>query len=221
MNDIKKCFALAKYSLRYKSMVVCMILFGVAGLLFMVLPTGSSLLGELYLAMVPMYMYQLMTLMNISSYVSVSPIKKKLTFDVPYMIIVVSELLILTLIIVIKGLLITKLNVDTGEDVKVAILMSGIAIASIVLYMGMSLKAYIVSLVIMLILWIPLVSFQMLEISDVLVGLISNMPMPMVIATAYTIAIVAMILGRFLGKLFYKKPLDKKVYRNILAKAES
>ena len=152
MKDIIKYFKFIKFGLQLKLMCILGIGFFALGILFEVTDHGTSNLGALYIAISGLYVFQLVFSPSIAKLVQVSPYKKKIQTKGTALISLIFSLFTYTVIVAIRLIKgdpawLEDQQIDTAEFYSV-LLYAALILFILLIYMAISFKIYIVSLII-------------------------------------------------------------------------
>lgn len=203
MTEIKKCLKICKYGFQLKTNIVAGLLFMALGLLMLFLGDGySALLGIFYLALVPLYIAQISCSVLYSNMLLSSSLRKALDGSFPNVWGAVASAFAFVMTYV--GLLVnpnmrTVSVAESGNNMIAA----GIAIAAIMMYMGVVYKFFIGSIVVFSIITIGVMAggcilLEMVQPTSLLVGSIIGL----------LIAVAGNVLGCILRAAVYKRSMD-------------
>ena len=230
MKDLVKYFKMMKYALQAKMIFILAIIFFVLGLLFEFGDfsghNSSYSLSCLYLALTAMYFYQLVFSTTVSKLVQSSPMKKKLQTVGPAAVTLITSLLTFTVYVVIRLIRITPQfledNGTTYANAYSTILFMAVWYFLFSVYLSISYKSYIISIVIVAVSVIAVLVFGsttdiFINITDKL--LIGESNPVLLIAVSLGVILVGSLVGYIISLLLYKKPISDMAVRYALRQA--
>lgn len=223
IKDVKLTLKLIKYSPQYKTMKGFIILFAICGILFELFSDQNGGLGGLYIMMTPLYVAQLITFNEISSYYKSAPGTKSRATRGIAVINTIFSLLMMTIFVLLR-ILRTKLSfgalgksqeMNFNENLSIIIV---IALGSVLLdvYNVFIYKKYVATLIIFLVIFIPLTVCGYGLFDKPWIGVNLNLSLPFVLCVSYALILLGGVVFFLLTCLTYKLPLDKHSYRNIM-----
>jgi len=224
-----KILKLIKYSLQFKFMCGFTIFFLVFGIVFEL--TDFKLeawsLGGLYLALAGMYIFQMIFTVSFSQMVQTSYYKKKLQTSLPILSSTILSLIFFTVFWIIRIARTTperlEENHQTYAGSYTAILMSAVSISIFMIYMGFSYKKYILSIILLMVLFIVFAFFMHTNdfLRNVTEHLISGSNPTLLLAVSYSIILVSAFIGYGVNCLLYKTSISEAALRYSLKMAKS
>ena len=230
MKDLVKYFKMMKYALQAKMIFILAIIFFVLGILFEFGDfsghNSSYSLSCLYLALTAMYFYQLVFSTTVSKLVQSSPMKRKLQTVGPAAVTLITSLLTFTVYVVIRLIRITPQfledNGTTYANAYSTILFMAVWYFLFSVYLSISYKSYIISIVIVAVSVIAVLVFGsttdiFINITDKL--LIGESNPVLLIAVSLGVILVGSLVGYIISLLLYKKPISDMAVRYALRQA--
>lgn len=230
MKDLVKYFKMMKYALQAKMIFILAIIFFVLGILFEFGDfsdhSSSYSLASLYLALTAMYFYQLVFSTTVSKLVQSSPMKKKLQTVGPTAVTLITSLFTFTVYVVIRLIRITPRfledNGTTYANTYSTILFMAVWYFLFSVYMSISYKSFIISMVIIAVSVIAILLFG--STTDVFINmtdklLIGGSNPVLLIAVSLGIILIGSLVGYVISLLLYKKPISDMAVRYALRQA--
>lgn len=222
IKDIRLVLKLTQFSLQHKSMKIFMIFFIICGVLFELFANRNmSNLGGFYLVMTPMYLYNMLTLNEISSYYRTAPILKTRILRGRIMLNSLFSIIMMTVFVIMRvtRILIIRQTADplmVRQSINVIIVL---AIMSLILdlYSILVYKKYILTLIGFLIIFIP--SIILFGIGKFTFWGSFDIPLPVVLLITYLIMFVKGFATYGVALASYRVPVDKLSYKNALQNA--
>lgn len=218
INDLKIGFKLMRHGLSLKSSILSSVLFLIGGLMFEASGEPIGIVGSVYAVMGSIMVYQLVQSLTCAGLVQSSPLKKRLQTSVSAICTFVCAMIFNTIIVGVK-ILIGYLNHTPMNEVAAGILVTGFFLIIIMVYMGTSMKAFLLSTIIFI-------------MSCGIVGYIIGMGLGLDWFVRWNISIgvsiagsyLAVVIGSFLMYLislaFYKKDYSKTTFDSALKRAK-
>ena len=230
MKNLVKYFKMMKYALQAKMIFILAIIFFVLGILFEFTDfsghSGSYSLACLYLALTAMYFYQLVFTTTVSKLVQSSPMKKKLQTVAPSVVTLITSLFTFAVYVTIRLIRITPQfledNNTTYANTYSTILFMAVWFFLFSVYMSISYKSFIISMVIIAVSVIAILVFG--STTDVFINitgklLINGSNPVLLIAVSLGIILIGSLVGYIISLLLYKKPISDMAVRYALRQA--
>ena len=230
MKDLIKFVKMMKYSLQAKMITILAIIFLVIGIFFEFTDFGRGSmfsLAALYLALTSMYFYQMVFTTTVSRMVQTSPLKRKLQTSGPAIITLITSLIAFTLYTVIRCVRMTPEFVEENEmtwaQAYAPIFFMAVSIFVFMVYLGISYKSFIFSLVLIAVsvgglMFLGGQDSVFESITEKL--LVDNGPV-LLIAVSYGIIVISAVVAYVLSVLLYKKDISEAAVRYALRQAQS
>lgn len=228
-KDFLKTLKMLKFSINFKNLVACAVIFFGIGIVFeLFLNTNTlSALSGIYMSLGGAYLYQMVVTPTVSTLVSSSPYKRRFQTIIPSFIQFITNLFTFTCFLLIRLFNIYKLQ-NSAESIEAEVfntqysnLVTGILVTAAVFlilgcYSALGNKKMIFSLICIFIFLYPLL-FLMINNNANLSFL--RLSLPVTIAISYGILILTFAVIYFLSLLLYRIPLDPASYKTALARS--
>lgn len=218
INDFKLGLKLMRHGLSFKSSIISSILFLIGGLMFEASGEPIGIVGSVYAVMGSIMVYQLVQSLTCAGLVQSSSLKKRLQTSISAICTFVCTMIFNTIIVGVK-ILIGYLNHTPMNEVAAGILVTGFFLIIIMVYMGTSMKAFLLSTILFI-------------MSCGIVGYFIGMGLGLDWFARWNISIgvsiagsyLAVVIGSFLMYLisiaFYKKDYSKTTFDSALKRAK-
>ncbi len=221
LKDIKLIRSLVKSGLMYKTLIIITGLFLSIGLLMelgqILSLGGTSILGDIYMLLPPLYISQILESHEVSAFYRTSPKRKSFeTFTKPVLLFIL--MFISYLIITVFKLIGYRVALDetVAANISGSLLIAGLAGLVLQLYSGFVYKKYIIGIVVLLLTFIPL--FTVLN-TNLLINQFDN---DMGFGVSFALGLLELLAGAgidiMLKRILYRKQPDPLAFRNALAK---
>ena len=230
MKDLVKYFKMMKYALQAKMIFILAIIFFVLGILFEFTDfsghSSSYSLACLYLALTAMYFYQLVFTTTVSKLVQSSPMKKKLQTVAPTVVTLITSLFTFAVYVTIRLIRITPQfledNNTTYTNTYSTILFMAVWFFLFSVYLSISYKSFIISMVIIAVSVIAVLAFG--STTNIFINitgklLINGSNPVLLIAVSLALILLGTLVGYVISLLLYKKPISDMAVRYALRQA--
>ncbi|MCR5255483.1 MAG: hypothetical protein K6D96_06080 [Acetatifactor sp.] len=220
MNDVKKAFQLMKYTVRFKSNGVTLLLFFTVGAFIEFITNGTNFLGGFYFVMVGMFLAQMVIMLTVADLVQVSPYKKAFQVKVPVLCNLATELVMYTLYLVVHSIFLKPDQPEVFLSQMLVAIVVGLLIVATNFFLAICYKYYWLGFII----FFPCVMAVSVGGSTMehMIRIGSFPDLKLTYGASILIGYVCILLGSVINYVIanalYKKPLDKISYKNALQK---
>ncbi|MCQ2522945.1 MAG: hypothetical protein MJ123_01285 [Lachnospiraceae bacterium] len=220
MKDLKKGIKLMAYGLQFKTMIGMFAFFLVFGVLMEIfLNDEMGNMGGFYFVICGSFIYQLIITSSVASYISSSPLKKKIQTTLPSVLSFLTVAIFFTVFVVMRSIRLSVANYDAKVIMSgyKGILLVAILAMVIQIYNSFAYKFFWASTIGLLVVMVPIMIIGMRGYRLVVFKpFASNIAY---VALGYVLLIVGVLLSVIIGKAIYKREIDPMSTRTALARA--
>ncbi len=226
MKNFIKSLKMIRYGLQVKTMTILTLAFFAFGIVFeftMSKSDGTNITSGLYMAIAGVYAYQVIVSSSVSSLVQTSSMKHGLQTTYPTLFTLITSLFTFTTFVIIRVCRINSLGGKDFDEFTLSsakgILTCAFLVMICAVYMGISYKSFIFSLVILSLGVIAVMFSSTFGRFSSLLDFANNWSMATIIIVSYCMVLVGWVLCWLISNLLYRKSIDTLSVRAALRQA--
>ncbi len=215
MADTIRFLKLCKYSFRYKTNIIFLILFMVIGIINEVVAKGTQYLGGFYIVLCSIYMFQFIMSLSMSDMIQSSGIGRRIQVDIPVRLNVMMSLLLYTLLVIFR-ICMAKAYPENKPQIASSLLMINIMFFVLFIYTGFVYKYFMVSIIVFC-----CSAMFIITGSNILVNRFgSDISMTVAVISGYIAIAVGAVAQYIICKAIVKVPISQRAFRGIFKEAK-
>ncbi|MBO4337850.1 MAG: hypothetical protein J5842_07225 [Lachnospiraceae bacterium] len=215
MADTIKFLKLCKYSFRYKTNIVFLILFLAIGIMNEVIAHGTQYLGGFYIVLCSIYMFQFIMSLSMSDMIQSSGIGRRIQLDIPVRLNVMMSVLLYTLLVIYR-ICMAKIHPENEPQIASSLLMINIMFFILFIYTGFVYKYFLISILVFC-----FTAVFVMTGSNILLSLPGFM---VSLKAAVFIGYVGIVIGAavqyIICRALVKIPISQRAFRGIFKEAK-
>ena len=216
MKEITKFITLCKYSFKYKTNLVFLIIFFSIGVINELVTKGTQYLGGFYIVICSIYMFQFVMSLSMSDMIQASPIGRRIQLDMPVKLNVIMSFVFYTLLVVYR-IIMSVMYPQNERDIIASLFLINIMFFALFIYTAFVYKYFIASIIVFCF-TIPLVVTGMNIINSF--NILADLTLINVIIFGYVVIVVGALIQYMICRLIIKKPISQRAFRGIFKEAK-
>ena len=214
MTETFKYLKLCKYSFKFKTNMIFLILFFAIGVINEVVTGGTEYLGGFYIVLTSIYMFQFIMSLSMSDMIQASGIGRKIHLDVPVMLNVMLSTVLYTLLVVYR-LCMAKMHPENATQIATSLMTIDIMFFVLFIYTGFVYKFFLASVLVFAFTFAFVIGGA--NLLRFIPGL--QITMPLAIITGYAAIVFGAILQYLICRALVDKPISQRAFRGIFKDA--
>ncbi|MBR6147193.1 MAG: hypothetical protein IKQ44_02420 [Lachnospiraceae bacterium] len=216
MKDMIKFLKLCKYSFKFKTNCIFLIIFFIIGVINEVVTKGTQYLGGFYIVLTSIYLFQFVMSLSMSDMIQSSGIGRRIQLDMPVKLNGFLSIVLYTLLIVFR-LSMARIHPEYIVDNTSSLLMIDIMFFLLFIYTGFVYKYFIVSILVFCFTFAFITTGMNIMNS---LDIFSKVSLNDVVIFGYIVIIIGVILQYLICKILIRKPISQRAFRGVFKDAK-
>ncbi len=215
MSEMIRFIKLSRYSFKFRTNVIFLLLFFGIGVLNEVVTGGTQYLGAFYIVLSSMYMFQFIMSLAMSDMIQSSGIGRRIHLDIPVKLNLVLSLIFYTLVVVFR-LSMSALHPEKAVDIASSLMVIDVMVLIIFIYAAVVFKYFLSSIIAFCLLFSCVIGGT--RIIMTLPGVFVTMKAAVI--TGYAAILIGSAMQYLICRTLLKKPIAQRAFRGIFKDAK-
>lgn len=215
MKDTIKFLKLCKYSFKFKTNIIFLIIFFVIGLINEIVTKGTQYLGGFYIVLTSIYLFQFVMSLSMSDMIQSSSIGRRIQLDMPVKLNGILSIVLYTLLIIFR-LSMARIHPENIRDNTSSLLMIDIMFFILFIYTGFVYKYFLVSVLIFCFTFVFITTGMNIMNS---LDLFTKVSLTEVVIFGYIVIFIGAILQYLICRLLIRVPISQRAFRGVFKDA--
>ena len=215
MKEMIRFLKLCKFSFKFKTNMIFLIVFFVIGVINELVTGGTQYLGGFYIVLCSIYMFQFVMSLSMSDMIQASPIGRRIQLDMPVKLNAFLAIVLYTFLAIFR-IYMARMNPANERDITISLFMIDVMFFEIFIYTAFVYKYFLVSVFVFCFTFAFLANG--LHITSKL-GILHNLTLNYSVLIGYLVILIGAILQYLICRLLVKKPISQRAFRGIFKDA--